>query len=280
MLSDAKTLAAGEPALQEEVGQMPPVKLGAAAVFDLNTRPSSVAIADLNGDGKLDLVIADDYYSYISVLLGNGDGTFEVAATYDTSGSLVSSVAIGDLNGDHIPDLAVASPCPSVGDCKGVEGVVSVLLGNGDGTFQTAVSYTSGAYAADSVAIADVNRDGKPDLVLANWCQSDSCSDGSDQGVVSVLLGNGDGTFQTPMNFSSGAVAATAVAVGDVNGDGKPDLVVGNLCLSDANCNGGIVSVLLGKGDGTFSPAVTYSAGGYDATLGSNRRPERRRQPP
>ena len=246
--------------------QTPGVKFGPAYFLSFYSYPASIAVGDLNSDGNLDLVVGDHYTNEVYVLLGNGDGTFKQPVTYYLGGSGVLSIAIGDLNGDGIPDLAAASPCPATGSCNGDEGVVSVLLGNGNGTFGAALSYSPNSYASDSVVIADVNRDGKPDLVVANECQSSSCSSGNDGGVVSVLLGNGDGTFLTATNFSSGAIAATAVAVGDVNGDGKPDLIVGNGCLSDADCNGGIVSVLLGRGNGTFKPAVTYSSGGYDAT--------------
>jgi hypothetical protein len=119
---------------------------------------------------------------------------------------------------------------------------VGVLLGNGDGTFQTAVNYGSGGYLATSVAVADVNGDGKPDLVVANFA-----------GNVGVLLGNGDGTFQTAVTYGTGGGDTQSVAVADVNGDGKPDLVVA-----------GNVGVLLGNGDGTFQTAVTYGSGGYD----------------
>ena len=105
-------------------------------------------------------------------------------------------------------------------------GNVGVLLGNGDGTFQAVVTYFSGALSAESVAIADVNGDGKPDLVVANYClNSNVCA----EGAVGVLLGNGDGTFQAAVNYDSGASWATSVAVADVNGDGKPDVVVTNI---------------------------------------------------
>ena len=109
-----------------------------------------------------------------------------------------------------------------------MNGTVGVLLGNGDGTFQTAVTYGSGGYYADSVAVADVNGDGKPDLVVANACASSSnCANG---GSVGVLLGNGDGTFQAAVTYGSGGqYEPDSVAVADVNGDGKPDLLVANV---------------------------------------------------
>jgi hypothetical protein len=122
------------------------------------------------------------------------------------------------------------------------------LLGNGDGTFQTAVTYSSGGFFADSVAVADVNGDGKPDILVANTGGVPICSGGG----VGVLLGNGDGTFKTAVTYCSGG-GPVSLAVADVNGDDKPDLVVAS----------SLVSVLLGNGDGTFQTAVSYESGGY-----------------
>ena len=224
----------------------------------------SVAVADVNGDGKRDLLVANICASNsncehggVSVSLGNGDGTFQVAVTYDSGGSLAFSVAVGDVNGDGRPDMLVANECASSNNC---DGGVGVLLGNGDGTFQAAVTYSSGGYDADSVAVGDVNGDGKPDLLVANNCTDNSCLNGAS---VGVLLGNGDGTFQAAMTYGSGGYQAFSVAVGDVNGDGKPDLLVANLC--DGRCDNGTVGVLLGNGNGTFQAAVSYGSGGFDA---------------
>ena len=178
--------------------------------------PQSVAVGDFNGDGKLDLVVAD---GYVTVLLGNGDGTFQPPANYNVGSSY--SVTVGDLNGDGKPDLAVANFAPG-----GENGSVALLLGNGDGTFQYETSYVVGA-RPNSITMADFNGDGKPDLAVANFFS----------GNVSVLLGNGDGTFQTAVNFGAGAYTPS-VAVGDFNGDGKPDLAV----AAYANNN---VSILL-----------------------------------
>ena len=217
---------------------------------------TSVAVADLRGDGKLDLVVAGDCAvgGCVGVLLGNGDGTFKPVVTYNSGGISALAVAAGDVNGDSKPDLVVANQCV---DSTCTSSNVGVLLGNGDGTFQAVVNYGSGGLFSDSVAIADVNGDHKPDLIVAN-------SFGSPAGLgnVGVLLGNGDGTFQTAVPYASGAFGAASVAVADVNGDGKPDLVVAN-CASGNNCVGtGNVGVLLGNGDGTFQTAVTYGGGG------------------
>ncbi len=224
----------------------------------------SVAVADVNGDGKPDLLVSNECASNctngsVSVLLGNGDGTFQTAVGYGSGGEDALSVAVADVNGDGKLDLLVSNLCASNGTC--VNGSAGVLLGNGDGTFQAAGSYGSGGEYAYSVAVADVNGDGKPDLVVANDCASSSCANGS----VGVLLGNGDGTFQTAVSYGSGGEDALSVAVADVNGDGKPDVVVLHQCASTSNCTNGSVSVLLGNGDGTFQTAVSYGSGGEDA---------------
>jgi Bacterial Ig-like domain (group 3)/FG-GAP-like repeat/Abnormal spindle-like microcephaly-assoc'd, ASPM-SPD-2-Hydin len=225
---------------------------------------SSVAVADVNGDGKPDIVVTNcgvmysgcGYKATVGVLLSNGDGTFQTAVIYGSGGYHASSVAVADVNGDGKPDLLVAN-C-SDGGCT--NGTVGVLLGNGDGTFKTAVTYGTGGYFATSVAVADVNGDGKPDLLVANECSDDQCAT---NGTVGVLLGNGDETFQTAVSYDSGGLEASSVAVADVNGDGKPDLLVANGCVSSNNCTNGTVGVLLGNGDGTFQTAVTYGSGGH-----------------
>jgi hypothetical protein len=213
----------------------------AARTFDAGYRLESVAVGDFNGDGTPDLAVADGF-GQMSVLLGNGDGSFQNAPTY-AAGTGPESVAVGDFNGDGIPDLAVAD--------NGIDpnGTVSVLLGNGDGTFQTAVSYAAGTEPR-SVVVGDFNGDGIPDLAVVD--AGDPQGNGAG---VSVLLGNGDGTFQAPLNFSAGNLPLS-VAVGDFNGDGIQDLAVAN-----GGFSGTTVSVLLGNGDGTFQTAVSYAAG-------------------
>ena len=117
----------------------------------------SVAVADVNGDGNADLVVANYDDNLLGVLLGNGDGTFQPAVAYSSGGSGGSiALAVADVNGDHKPDLLVAISSNNT---------VGVLLGNGDGTFQTAVPYNSGGSGPGAVAVADVNGDGKPDLL-------------------------------------------------------------------------------------------------------------------
>jgi len=190
----------------------------------------------------------------VSVLLGNGDGTFQAAVSYSSGGYTANSVAIGDVNGDGHPDLVVANECQSNNCSGGFDGVLGVLLGNGDGTFQGPVSYSSGGYVSSSVAIADINGDGRLDLTMASYAQSSS----SRRGSVSVLPGNGDGTFQAPVSFSSGGDDLTSVAIADVNGDGKPDAIAANGCLTRGCTNGG-VGVLLNNLIANTTTEVTSS---------------------
>jgi hypothetical protein len=213
----------------------------------------SVAVADVNGDGKPDLLLVNLGSSTVGVLLGNGDGTFQPVVTYGSGGTYPPSITVADVNGDGKPDLVVANSCDL--SCSPVNGgVIGVLLGNGDGTFQTAVPYSSGQGSLNSVAVADLNGDGSPDLVVA------------DNGI-GVLLGKGDGTFLQIVNYSSGGTFPTSVAVADVNGDRKPDLLVANCDASgSSSCIDlsvdGSVGVLLGNGDGTFQTVVAYDSGG------------------
>ena len=172
--------------------------------------------------------------STVSVLLGNGDGTFQPQVTYAVGASPIAIVA-----GDFTATATSTWPSPTA-----IDSTVSVLLGNGDGTFAPQVTYAVGA-DPDAIVAGDFTGDGHLDLAVANY--------GDD--TVSVLLGNGDGTFQ-PLSQPSNAVGShpDAIVAGDFNGDGHLDLAV-------ANCGDNTVSVLLGNGDGTFQPQVTYAVG-------------------
>jgi VCBS repeat protein/flagellar hook capping protein FlgD len=204
--------------------------------FDAGSAPYSLGIGDLNGDGRLDLAVANFSSHTVSVLLGNGDGTFAPKTDFGVRG-YPRSVAIGDLNGDGRPDLAVANAC-----CY----VVSVLLGNGDGTFGPRSDFETGGQAI-SVAIGDLDGDRRPDLAVANHSSD----------TVSVLLGKGDGTFGSNSDFETG-YHPNSVAIGDLNGDGQPDLAVANGGFS---LDWSTVSVLLGNGDGTFGPKTDFITG-------------------
>jgi uncharacterized protein (DUF2141 family) len=228
---------------------------------------TSVALADINGDGHLDILVANECGSpsscnsaSISVLLGNGDGTFQAGVSYAAAGAYALSIAVADVNGDGKPDVVIAEDCANVNSCT--SGAVAVFLGNGNGTFQTSIAYNSGGIDANSVAVADVNGDGYPDVVVTNYCVSENSCSG---GTVDVLLGNGNGTFQAAVSYNSGGFYSRGLSIGDMNGDGKPDLVVASQCNSNTDCTSGTVAVLLGNGNGTFQSAVNFPSGGPNA---------------
>lgn len=205
--------------------------------YATGSAPPSVTTADFNGDGKLDLAVANQNSNTVSILLGNGDGTFQSQVDY-AAGSHAYEICVGDFNGDGKQDLAVAD--------NTTEGAVSILLGNGDGTFQAPASYSING-SPEAVAVGDFNGDGNPDLVTAN---------NNTPGTVSVLLGNGDGTFRAPVDYEVGG-EPVSVAVGDLNGDGKLDLAVTDY----GSAVGTMISILLGNGDGTFQTQTEYVTG-------------------
>jgi hypothetical protein len=203
----------------------------------VDTGPYAVLAADFNGDGRTDLTTAS---FGLKVLLGNGDGTFAAADPSLAVGTAPAGLVAADFNGDGRTD--VATPNSQTGD-------VSVLLGNGDGTFAAQQRFAVGD-APVALLVADFNGDGRADLAVANSGSSN----------VSVLLGNGDGTFAPYHQFDVGD-RPSILLVGDFNGDGIDDLATSNApsfsgfpnYLSD-------VSVLLGKGDGTFETELRVAA--------------------
>jgi len=202
--------------------------------FSPTHAPSALGIGDFNHDGKLDLAVAEQFagISQVQIFLGNGNGTFQQGSAYAV-GTDPTSVAVASLRGDGKLDLAVA----------GFLGPgISALLGNGNGTFQQAVTYP--VPSAYWVAAADLNGDGKLDLAVANF----SLPTSPPTTVLSVLMGNGDGTFQNAVNYPSGG-ENTYIAVGDFNGDKKPDLVVTDPLNND-------VLELLNTGVVSFSPTT------------------------
>ncbi len=223
------------PALAQTVSFEP------ALTFNVGASPQVVAVGDFNGDGRQDLAVANSGSNTVSVLLGNGDGTFQPAQDFPV-GRGPTSVAVGDFNRDGILDLVTTN----LGSFAVPNNTVSVLLGNGNGTFQLARDFLVGSNP-NFIAVGDFNGDGLQDLAVANFG-----SNAPDATTVSVLLGNGDGTFQVAGTFNAQR-GPLWVAVGDFNGDGRQDLAV-------ANFGSTTVSVLLGNGDGTFQAAQNVAA--------------------
>lgn len=201
--------------------------------FEAGAQPTSVSIEDANGDGALDLAVANYWGSSISVLLGNGDGTFRAKTDYPTWGN-ARSVVMRDVNRDNRPDL-VASFAEY--------NLVGLRLGTGNGTFGDLRLLATG-HKPFSVVVADLNMDGRQDIATANI--------GSyyDPSSISILLGNGNGTFAPHVDLP--AVSCYDLSVADVDSDGRPDLVA---------IAGGSISVFFGSGGGTFEHAIQISAG-------------------
>jgi hypothetical protein len=221
-------------------------------------------VGDLNGDGKQDLAVVNLQSNTVSVLLGNGDGSFKSAVNYAT-GTLPTDVAVGDLNGDGHLDLAVTNSGSNS---------ISLLMGNGDGTFQPKIDLAL-LLTPFSLAVGDFNGDGKADIALGT---GNATTDD-----MTMLIGNGNGTFGAPVTtvtatdtfgFAFAGTAQSSISAADVNGDGRLDLVVvSNTDVREPFGRGGFitltepgsVSVLLGNGDGTFQ-APRNSATGFDLT--------------
>jgi Bacterial Ig-like domain (group 3)/FG-GAP-like repeat/FG-GAP repeat len=224
---------------------------------------SSVTLADMNGDGILDIIVInscgyidDCAQGTVSVLVGNGDGTFRLSSMNWSSGFLPAAVAVGDVNRDGKPDLLVANTCfeQSTCDentCTCPTGSVAVFLADGyvggPGFHDGEILKTEAPWTR-AIATGDLNKDGNLDVVAAN------------DGSVSVLLGSGQGSFQSPVIHNIAGLYVASVALADVNGDGKLDLLVANGYV-------GAVSVFLGNGDGTFRSPWLYNLGGSASSL-------------
>jgi hypothetical protein len=277
---------------------------GAPKAYDMGIGSGPVVIADVNGDGNLDLIVVDENCpnficdDSVSVVLGNGDGTFQAPTIFSTAPG-PAGLVLGDFNNDGILDIATINQADYSTECD----CVAVLLGNGDGTFQAPIvtypakglpsALTAGHFRnsknldlaiaigeessgevqalfgngdgtfsqgdiyniapePSSIVAADLRKNNKTDLVVGEFGGTG----------VAVLLGNGNGTFQKPVVYAAGG--PLGVAVGDMNGDGIPDIVAAtttNVGIS------GLVDVLLGKGDGTFKTAQQYPAGDFPSAV-------------
>jgi hypothetical protein len=259
-----------------------------------NTSPTSAALGDLDGDGRLDLVTVGS--DSVDISLGSGDGVFAAAVEYST-GNMPVAVALGDCDGDGRQDvvtvnqnagtvsvlrgigagkLAAKADWATVDDPAGLVlgdlngdgrldivtfnspvvslGTVGVLLGIGDGRFAAGAEHAVG-YGPKTAALGDVNGDGIQDLVVAN------AGYGATRRSASILLGRGDGTWTTATDYAIDSPwNPSSIALADLDGDGKLDMVLG---ISSAS-----VAVWLGRGDGTFSAAVDYPAPGGGSVVG------------
>lgn len=230
-----------------------------ARTYDSGVGSRGMTVGDFLGNGRLDIAVAnfamvDSTHTSVGILLNNGDGTFQAPYAIPVLGP-VRSVAAGDFTGDGRADLAVA-------DGLGIDGVLdpnypagmTVLLSNGDGTFTTAGHYLSPATPGDGIinpeyiSTADLRNNGITDVIESDYDHN-----------INVFLGNGDGTFQPAVGYDTGAYPRPT-AVADLNDDGIPDLVVGNIGnWNDHPPEAGSVAVFLGTGDGTFQDPVQYT---------------------
>ena len=225
-----------------------------------------LAVGDFNHDGKPDVAVLNDCdascaASSVSIFLNTGNGTFSDPVVYEGGDVSPLAIATGDFNGDGNLDIAILEYC---GTCSDGEDTIGVLLGNGDGTFQAVVTMQTGAgNAVWWLTAADFNGDGKTDLVLVERTSNDPSNPYA--GLAQIMLSNADGTFTFGAAYDGGDGRGMSVSTADVNGDGKADIVIGNLCepvvrgqiAYDVNCANGSVGVLLGNGDGTFQPLLS-----------------------
>ena len=211
---------------------------GAPVEYAVGLQPASLVTGDFNGDGKLDVAVVNTGDGTVSLLLGNGDGTLQVRTTY-TGIAGAKSIAVVDLNGDGKLDLAIASASAQS---------LGILLNHGDGTFATAIPFDLGA-SPNALAIGDFDGDGNQDVATANA-----------NGTISLMLGRGDGSFRSLAIVPVGTASLSSITAGDFNSDGKTDLAV-------TQSGTKLVTVLLGTGNGSFNSGKSYSAGNNPAQI-------------
>jgi len=262
--------------------------LSQGAIYATGFSPLQIRAADLNNDGRLDLItVNDDLSGSVTILLGKGDGTFTSAGNLGTGAEFSLSVDVGDVNGDGKQDLVVGSKLPNNGN---INSVVSVLLGNGSGGFGSPILTNVPNGLDGGIVLGDFNKDGKLDAafcddgvmvafgtgsggfqtpvayanagfplkIVSVDLNHDNIQDlvtANEDNTFSVMLGNSDGTFQNPVAYSG--ISVGGVTLADLNGDGNPDVLT----------NGGSnVQIFLGNGNGTFTASNIYAVSSFTAT--------------